>query len=137
MNTAGDIIEAKYGVRDLGVFLTDDAKWETHIATISTEAKRIAGWALGVFRDRSKRTMLTLFKALIRPKLEYCSALWSPTMIGDIAKLEGVQRFYTRRIEECSGMDYWERLKYLRIQSLQRRRERFMIIHLWKVYQLS
>ena len=78
--------------------------------------------------------MLTLFKALVRPKLEYCSALWSPTMIGDIAKLEGVQRFYTRRIEECNGMDYWERLKYLRIQSLQRRRERFMIIHLWKIY---
>ena len=133
-NPNGDIIEAEFGVKDLGIYLTEDGKFNFHIATIATEAKRIAGWALGVFRNRSKRTLLTLFKALVRPKLEYCSALWSPTSIGDIAKLEGVQRFYTRRIEECSGMDYWERLKFLGIQSLQRRRERFMIIHLWKVY---
>ena len=28
---------------------------------------------------------------------------------------------------------YWERLKSLKIQSLQRRRERYVIIHTWKI----
>ena len=29
--------------------------------------------------------------------------------------------------------DYWGRLKALRLQSLQRRRERYIIIHVWKL----
>ena len=33
----------------------------------------------------------------------------------------------------CRELPYWERLKYLRIQSLQRRRERYIIIHTWKL----
>ena len=77
---------------------------------------------------------MTLFKSLVRPKLEYCSPLWSPCKVSHIQMLEGVQRSFTRRIEECQGMDYWERLKHLRILSLQRRRERYMVIHVWKVY---
>ena len=30
-------------------------------------------------------------------------------------------------------LDYWGRLKALRISSLQRRRERFIIVHVWKI----
>ena len=133
-STSGEAIEPAYCVKDLGIYMTDDASWETHISIITKEAKRLAGWTLGVFRDRSERTMLTLLKSLIRPKLEYCSPLWSPCKIRDIAKIENVQRFFTRRVKECEGMDYWERIKHLRILSLQRRRERYMIIHVWKVY---
>ena len=31
------------------------------------------------------------------------------------------------------GMGYWDRLQHLKILSLQRRRERYMIIHVWKI----
>ena len=79
--------------------------------------------------------MMTLLKSLIRPKLEYCSPLWSPCKIGDIQKLEEIQRHFTRRVDECAGMDYWERLKQLKILSLQRRRERYMVIQVWKIRQ--
>ena len=132
-STSGEAIEPAYCVKDLGIYMTDDASWKTHISIISKEAKRLAGWTLGVFRDRSKGTMLTLLKSLIRPKLEYCCPLWSPCNIKDIVQLETVQRFFTRRVKECEGMDYWERIKYLRILSLQRRRERYMIIQVWKI----
>ena len=79
--------------------------------------------------------MVLLLKSLIRPKLEYCSPLWSPCKVGDIAKTENIQRFFTRRIADCKGKNYWERLEHLQILSLQRRRERYMIIHMWKIYQ--
>ena len=96
----------------------------------------IESWKFGnLGRDRSASTMVLLLKSLIRPKLEYCSPLWSPCRVGDIAKIENIQRFFTRRIADCEGKNYWERLEYLQILSLQRRRERYMIIHLWKIYQ--
>ena len=54
--------------------------------------------------------MMTLYKTLVRPILEYCSAVWNPSAIGEIAQLEQVQRNFTRRILGCKHLDYWERL---------------------------
>ena len=70
---------------------------------------------------------------MVRSKLEYCSPVWNPARIIDIQKLETVQRSFTRKVLGCSEITYWERLKKLGIMSLQRRRERYCIIHVWKI----
>ena len=36
-------------------------------------------------------------------------------------------------INGCKNISYWERLRKLKILSLQRRRERYTIIHTWKI----
>ena len=131
---AGNNIQPTKSVRDLGILLSDDCSWTPHVMKTSSEARRMAAWALRAFKDRSVNTMLTLYKSLIRCKLEYCSPLWSPYLIGDIQALESVQRQFTRRIEDMAHLDYWERLKKLRLMSLQRRRERYTIIQMWKNY---
>ena len=92
-------------------------------------ARKVASWVLGVFRDRSKVVMLQLYKSLIRSKLEYCSPLWNPSIVRDIETIEDVQRFFTNRISGMSDLSYWDRLTALKLQSLQRRRERYIIIH--------
>ena len=50
-------------------------------------------------------------------------------------KLESTQRAFTRYISGCQGLSYWDRLKKLGMMSLQRRRERYVILHLWKICQ--
>ncbi len=47
--------------------------------------------------------------------------------------IENVQKQFTRRIVGLNKLDYWERLKKLKLLSLQRRRERYSIIHVWKM----
>ena len=47
--------------------------------------------------------------------------------------VEDIQRQFTRRIAGLQDLDYWERLTKLKLLSLQRRRERYMIIHVWKI----
>ena len=44
-------------VKDLGVNLTPDCKWSTHINIIANNAKRMASWVLGTFKDRSKYSL--------------------------------------------------------------------------------
>ena len=61
--------------------------------------------------------------------------LWNSRKISDIQELEGVQRTFTARIAGVQHLDYWERLKKLSLMSLQRRRERYILLHMWKILQ--
>ena len=88
---------------------------------------------LNVFSTRDPYVMMTLYKSLVRSRLDYCSPVWNSTKLADIRVLENVQRTFTARISGLRGLDYWERLKELKIQSLQRRRERFIIFNVWKI----
>ena len=120
-------------VRDLGVYISNDRSWSPHIEKTVQGAYVMAAWALSAFRDRSEVLMLTLYKSLVRSKLEYCCPVWNPSKLGDVRKLEDVQRSFTKKITGCKELSYYERLKKLRLLSLQRRRERYCIIHVWKI----
>ena len=79
--------------------------------------------------------MLTMHKSYVLSRLEYNSPVWSPMLLCDITKVEAVQRSFTSKITGIDHLNYWQRLSSLRLYSLQRRRERFMIIHIWKIYK--
>ena len=55
--------------------------------------------------------------------------VWVAIKVRDVQALENVQRYFTKLL-----LDYWSRLQKLQLLSLQRRRERFMIIHVWKIH---
>ena len=47
--------------------------------------------------------------------------------------VENILRSFTRRIQGLENLNYWERLKELNLYSLERRRERYCIIYIWKI----
>lgn len=127
------IVQPSDCLRDLGVIVTSDLSWSTHISSLIVKARGILHWSLSVFKSRDREVMLTLYKSLVRSNLEYCSPLWNPSKICDIEHVEGVQREFTRRIDGYQNMSYWERLDKLGLWSLQRRRERFILLTMWKI----
>ena len=120
-------------LRDLGVRVSADLSWKSHISSVVSKGRSFAAWVLSVFRSREPEVMMTLYKTYVRSQLEYCSLLWHPQSIEDINVIEGVQRTFTSRIAGMGHMNYWERLKVLNLMSLQRRRERFIVITMWKL----
>ena len=42
--------------------------------------------------------MLTLFKSLVLPRLDYDSQLWSPHLVKHIDQLKKIQRSFTKHI---------------------------------------
>jgi hypothetical protein len=133
-NTSDDHdIQPTTVVKDLGVYLSSDRSWSTQINHLVQSGKKIAAWVLSVFRDRSPLLMLTLYKSMVRSRLEYCCPVWNPAKVTDVQALESVQRNFTRRINGCHDLDYWQRLEKLKLLSLQRRRERYSIVHVWKI----
>ena len=89
------------------------------------------------FRGRSSYVLLTLFKSLVQPPLDYCSQLWSPTSQSGINKIEQVQKSLVSKITDSrlQGLNYWRKLKTLHLVSQECRRECYMIICIWKISQ--
>ena len=126
-------LEPVQQLRDLGILVSSDLSWSPHIRAIANKARQKASWVLSVFHTRSPNIMLTLYKSMVRSLVEYCCPLWHPTKISDIQELESVQKTFTARISGLQEMHYWDRLVHLSLMSLQRRRERFIILHMWKI----
>ena len=68
----------------------------------------------------------------MQSRLDYCSQLWSPSSAGEIGKIEDVQRQFTKGILGMEGLNYRERLVELRMYLQERRRDRYMLILIWK-----
>ena len=130
-------IELKSSVRDLGVFLNSDLSFSLQIQKVVSSASQMVGWCLRTFRGRSCFLLLSLFKSLVQPQLDYCNQIWSPSKQEDINKIEQVQRNMVSKVRDSTleGLDYWQKLDKLRLYSQERRRERYQIILIWKISQ--
>ena len=132
----GSTIEVKTNLRDLGVQIDIYLSFKTHIEKTVAAASKLTGWAIRTFKRRNVNVMKTVWKSLVQPKIDYCSQIWSPADQESINRLESVQKHFIAKISELVGpSSYWEKLKKLKLYSQQRRRERYMIIFLWKISQ--
>jgi len=82
-----------YSVKDLGVILDSNLKFDSHITSTVNKAMSV----LGFIKRWSKEfddpyTTKLLFTSLVRPNLEYCSSVWSPQYQVHIARIEFVQK---------------------------------------------
>ena len=137
-------ITKKSTLRDLGVTISDDLLFNTHISSTVSKAYKMIGWILRTFKTRQTVVMMTLFKSLVIPLVEYCCPLWSPQDPQLISMIESVQLRFTRKLaafqehnEEVGHAvcysNYEHRLKELKLYSLQRRRDRYIIIYIFKI----
>ena len=68
-------------------------------------------------------------------RMDYGSQLSSPYLTKHINMIEKTQRSFTRYISGMQDLSYPERLAVLKLYSLQRRRERYIIIDVWKILE--
>ena len=73
-----------------------------------------------------------MWNSLVQPHIDYCSQLWAPGEGGELQKIEKLLKDFTSKIPEISHRTYWERLAKMKLNSQQRRIERYRIIYVWK-----
>ena len=79
--------------------------------------------------------MKFMWKSLVQGHIDYCSQLYFPCQSSELQSLENLLKTYTKKIPEVSHLNYWNRLKYLKMYSQQRRSERYRIIYTWKIIE--
>nr|CAH7743455.1 unnamed protein product [Callosobruchus chinensis] len=72
--------------------------WHEHVSSIATAAGKKLGYLFRARQYFSPSNLLTLYKAQIRPSLEYCSHIWGAAAPTTFSILDAVQRRAIRLI---------------------------------------
>ncbi|MGL5707265.1 MAG: RNA-directed DNA polymerase, partial [Aeromonas sp.] len=120
-------------VRDLGVRITSDFKPSKHCIVAAQKARNELFRICGTVSSRNPEVMVPLYKAIVRPHLEYCVQAWAPYSRKDTECVEKVQKQATRLIRHQKLISYKDRLKKLDLFSLTKRRLRGDLIETFKI----
>ena len=130
---AGDTLTTTAEEKDLGIIIDKELKFHAQAASASRKANQILGVVRRAFANLDSETLPLLYKSLVRPLLEYGNTIWGPFYRGDQIMLEQVQRRATRLIPGIRHMTYEERLRYLKLPSLEYRRKRGDMIWMYNL----
>ena len=132
----GEELQFVSTVRDLGVTVSSSLIFQDHCEQIASKAYRRTNLLFRAFTIRDYKILVRAYVTYIRPLLEFNSPVWSPYHVRDVTKVENVQRYVTRRIFFSCGLGdvtYEERLRFLKLDSLQVRRLRTDLIFCFKI----
>ena len=85
------------------------------------------------FTDLNNDVFLKLYKAMVRPIMEYANTIWGSHFLLDKRRLERVQRRATKMIPSLNDKSYQHRLTSLDLPSLTYRSTRGDLSFLYKL----
>ena len=99
----------------------------------ASKGNQILGMIRRNITYKEKGLIVPLYKAIVRPHLEYCIQAWRPYLRKDIDILEKVQRRTTKLIAGLRDLSYDDRLKECGLTTLETRRLRGDQIEVFKI----
>ena len=88
----GQVLETVTCARYLGVDISSNISWSSHIGRVVGNANRSLGYIRRNIKSKSKDVRESAYNTIVRPQLEYASAVWDPHTKEHISKIEMVQR---------------------------------------------
>lgn len=120
----------------LGVFICSNLSWGIHIDYIVKNANRTLGYIKRNFSLAPLNLKLTLYKTLVRSKLEYAAAVWDPGQEFLIHAIEAIQnravRFIFGNYSRSASVTFMKHNLHLPLLSLRRKAARLCLFQ--KIY---
>ena len=120
-------LESVQHTKYLGVTISDDLRWNRHIADITGRANKLLGLIRRNLSTCDRRVKEAVYLGLVRPLLEYASQAWDPytdNLSNEIEKIQrGAARFVTSDYQNYELGSVTKLLKDLGWKSLKNKRE--------------
>ena len=110
--------------KDLGVKMNASMKVSEQCRIAASKGYQILGMIRRNITYKEKSLIVPLYKAIVRPHLEYCIQAWNPHIRKDIDMLEKNTEEGTKLIPGLRDLVYEERLKECGLTTLETRRLR-------------
>ena len=109
----GTNLENVESIKYLGVTITSDLRWNTHVSNVCTKANRTLGFLRRNLYSCPQEVKEAAYKGLVRPVLDYGSSVWDPPGVVLQEELESVQKCAARFVTgnynyEIMGWSAWE-----------------------------
>ena len=134
----GEPMERTDKIDYLGVKITNKLTWDVHINGICGSAKRVLGFLRRTLHHTSKDIRLKAYQTMVRPKVEYASAIWDPHLSNCIEKLEMVQKAGARFVlnkrhrRTATQESVTQMVRDLQWDTLESRRKKSRLVLLYK-----
>ena len=132
----GQVLEHVPSAKYLGVTLSHDMRWNTHINNITRKANQTLGFLRRNLQVASEDLKSTAYKTLVRPLVEYAPSVWDPHTVGNVKKVEMVQRRAARYVKNRyrNKSSVSDMLQDLEWTSLEERRRQQRIVMFYKIH---
>ena len=120
--------------KDLGVMIDKDLRFHEQTTQASSKGRGAMHNLLRSTMNRSREFIKELIMTYIRPVLEFSSVIWNAGFIGDVTRLEAIQRHATRRVTGIGELPYDARLRELDLYSIKGRLLRADLVQCWKIF---
>ena len=104
----GTILSKTVKEKDLGVTMNANMKVSEQCRIAASKGNQVLGMIRRNITYKEKSLMIPLYKAIVRPHLEYCIQAWNPHLRKDVDMLE-IQRRATKLIPELRDLTHEER----------------------------
>ena len=96
--------------KDLRVTFDCKLSFHQHTSKVALKANRVLECMKRAFVDLNNDAFLKLYKALVKPLMEYKNVIWRPHFLLDKRRLERLQRRVTKLVPSLSDKSYQHRL---------------------------
>ena len=122
-----------YEYKYLGVTLTWNLSWSTHIDNIVNKTRKLTGMPYRQFYQWSEP--LALYLSLIRPHLEYEAPVWDSCLFKEIQRIEAAQKFALRVCLKDWNSPCDNLLMESGLSKLSVHRSHLSLCHLYRIVQ--
>ena len=128
---AGTILSKTMKEKYLGVTMNANMKVSEQFRIAASKGNQVLGMIRRNITFKEISLIVLLYKAIVRPHLQYCIQAWSPYLRKDIDMLEKIKA--TKLIPGLIDLRYEERLKECGLTTLEMRRLRGDQIEVFKI----
>lgn len=131
----GQVLENTSSARYLGVDISDDLNWSTHISRVTNKANSTLGFLRRNIPTKNQQLRSAAYKAVVRPQLEYAASVWDPHLATHTNQIEAVQRRAARWVmsDYSRTSSVTSMLHTLGWRSLQLRRADARLVLMYKI----
>ncbi len=133
LGSTGNNVTSVSEEKDMGVTINDKLSFDQHINKKINTANRVLGTTRRNFSYIGMDNFSQLYKAPVRPHLEFANQICAQHLKKHIEALENVQRRATKMLPELRNLSYPDHLCRLKLPTLAHCRLRGDMIELYKI----